>query len=536
MSRYSIEGSTLTALGDAIRGKVGETKEKLVPLEPIRVVFDEATDGLESFDFANPWYDKKIYYPEVEGATAYKLVYSYKEGATADFITLHFREGGTSRGSFELVEGENLEAIWNRPSAGSLTIQIIYSLYATGGNRGNTTYLDLTIYPINAAGEIIDTQVSRVFNSMTPANMVEAIEMMEEGVQLPEAALKLTGSCQYRFYGGGWDWFIQLFGKDITAENILVASNMFYGSQLEKIPFTLNFSSASNTPSMTSMFASMTKLKEAPKIAFPTKLKIPTSKSGFFDFDKMFDGCHLLREIPADYFDNMVEDGYWDARITLKADGESNGFNNCYSLRNVSPNLYKALRSAGTAYYYSCCYYLHQNNYALDEVVELPVEPGPYTTNAFNNTFHNCFRLARVKFETNEDGTPKTANWKSQTITLGGTTNGCVGYAYNATHKNNILNYNSGITADKEVKDDATYAALKNDPDWFTVGESYSRYNKTSAIETINTLPDVSASGGTNTIKFRGVAGGKTDGGAINTMTEAEIAVAAAKGWTVSFT
>ena len=91
------------------------------------------------------------------------------------------------------------------------------------------------------------------------------------------------------------------------------------------------------------------------------------------------------------------------------------------------------------------------------------------------------------------------------------------------------------ITADKEVKDDETYAALKNDPDWFGTSESYSRYNKLSAIETISTLPDCSASGGTNTIRFRGVAGGKTDGGAINTMTEEEIAVAAAKGWTVSF-
>jgi len=47
-------------------------------------------------------------------------------------------------------------------------------------------------------------------------------------------------------------------------------------------------------------------------------------------------------------------------------------------------------------------------------------------------------------------------------------------------------------------------------------------------------LPDTSAYG-TNTIKFRGAAGALTDGGAINTMTAEEIAVATAKGWTVSF-
>jgi hypothetical protein len=62
----------------------------------------------------------------------------------------------------------------------------------------------------------------------------------------------------------------------------------------------------------------------------------------------------------------------------------------------------------------------------------------------------------------------------------------------------------------------------------------YARYNHDSAVNTINSLPDTSAYG-TNTIKFRGIAGSATDGGAINTLTEEEIAVATAKGWTVSF-
>jgi hypothetical protein len=101
--------------------------------------------------------------------------------------------------------------------------------------------------------------------------------------------------------------------------------------------------------------------------------------------------------------------------------------------------------------------------------------------------------------------------------------------------------YNSGITIDKCIYDDATYQALKNDPDNYVCGYStenphhYSRYDKASAIRTINSLPDVSGSGGTNTIKFKGEAGLKTDNGAINTMTPEEIAVATAKGWTVSF-
>ena len=95
--------------------------------------------------------------------------------------------------------------------------------------------------------------------------------------------------------------------------------------------------------------------------------------------------------------------------------------------------------------------------------------------------------------------------------------------------------YNSGITADKKVTDGASYQALKDNPDWWTTDINYSRYNKTSAVETINTLPDLSGGAGGNTIKFKGAAGALTDGGAINTMTEEEIAVAAAKGWTVTF-
>ena len=67
---------------------------------------------------------------------------------------------------------------------------------------------------------------------------------------------------------------------------------------------------------------------------------------------------------------------------------------------------------------------------------------------------------------------------------------------------------------------------------------AYSRYNHTSAVNTINSLPDTSAylatAGGTNTIKFKSNAGSATDGGAISNLTEEEIAVATAKGWTVS--
>ena len=107
------------------------------------------------------------------------------------------------------------------------------------------------------------------------------------------------------------------------------------------------------------------------------------------------------------------------------------------------------------------------------------------TNNMFNYSFYYCTRLKNMTFAT-DNGIPYTANWKGQTIEL--TSN--VGYASTAT---DILNYNSGITADKEITDDTTYQALKDDPDWFTTKVAYSRYNHDSAVATINSLPDTSA-------------------------------------------
>jgi hypothetical protein len=168
----------------------------------------------------------------------------------------------------------------------------------------------------------------------------------------------------------------------------------------------------------------------------------------------------------------------------------------------------------------------------LDEAVDMPAAKVSSLTpgNCFLSAFVNCSRLKRLSFALNEDGTPKTISSKDQYIDLSQT-----GFAQDNTYKEYILNYNSGITADKEVYDDATYQALKDDPDWFSCDVNYSRYNHDSAVETLNTLPDGSKVSNKHMIRFSGAAGSATDGGAINTLTSEEIAIAAAKGWTVSF-
>ena len=215
----------------------------------------------------------------------------------------------------------------------------------------------------------------------------------------------------------------------------------------------------------------------------------------------------------------------------------SNILQNLSSLRSVPSWFYKLkLNHESTAYPSATngLYYNMINNCnSLDEIKNIPVWKckGAQTSTMFASTFSQTNRVKSITFETNEDGSPIITEWKSQTIDLSVST----GWTSNQA---SIINYNSGITIDKKVNDDARYQELKNDIDWFATTFDYSRYNHDSAVETINSLPDTSAylatAGGTNTIKFKGDAGKLTDGGAINTLTAEEIAVATAKGWTVT--
>ena len=162
-------------------------------------------------------------------------------------------------------------------------------------------------------------------------------------------------------------------------------------------------------------------------------------------------------------------------------------------------------------------------------------------------------------FATN-NGTPYTMNWKSQTIDLSN-----VSYTFGYSKDSYSTNYssyaqgywkveNNIFTSNSMTVEQATarYDGLKTTDNWYSCcnnsvrydGKSlslsllFSRYNHDSAVETINSLPDTSAylatAGGTNTIKFRNYSGACTDGGGTNDLTPEEIAVATAKGWTVT--
>lgn len=342
--------------------------------------------------------------------------------------------------------------------------------------------------------------------------------------------LVFSGDCSYRFAYNGWDWFIKKYKDRITTKDVTKADRMFDGSSLESIPFVINFKNTEGT-SMLNMFSG--KLKETPRLNILNARKT--------NFNNFLYGCKYLRDVNGIFTNEEQFGEQWQSWInTTEFSNHYIGglFQGLESLRSVPSWFYLfKLNPASTSYLY-ISYNLYYRTFAdckvLDEVKNIPVWKisVPMSKNMFEGPFNACSRLKTITFETNEDGTPIVADWKSQIIDMASGLGFCTAAHY-------VTSYNSGITTDKQVTDADSYAALKDDPDWWTLDKKYSRYNHDSAVETINSLPDTSAylasAGGTNTVKFIGVSGSATDGGAINTLTEEEIAVAAAKGWTVTF-
>ena len=357
---------------------------------------------------------------------------------------------------------------------------------------------------------------------IAPLDMATAIRAIETGgtpAGIPENAFRNLINNGYRYYNNNWNWFIEDYGSQMK-EPLEVADFMFAKSHLLKeIPFTLCFYDAD----MNSAFYGCQYLEEI------NDYEVPPPYQGDFGCGNLFEGCIRLRTLPYDLFGTEIYDGdpYPPSSTTYGTTITKRGsmFYGCYSLREL-PNL-KTMITQQTTISSTLYYRLVASCYTLNEVVNLPVTQATLFTNAFGTTFLNTSRLKNLTFEPNTK-----ANWRNQTID-------CTTYVGWASYDNHITDYNSGIVG-KKITNWSSYSLYKNDPDSWTTDVAYSRYNKTSALATIASLPDTSeylaSAGGTNTIAFKGEAGRLTDGGAIDTLTEEVIAVATAKGWTVSFT
>lgn len=378
------------------------------------------------------------------------------------------------------------------------------------------------------------TRISAIETGSNP--IIEALEITNNGIYTatdcdgyspitvnvpqdggpPEEAFVLSRNCGSRFAYDGWAWFFDQYKDRITTDKITSFANMFYDTSITEIPFDLNLTSYASVQA-SSAFSNATKL-----------IKVPYIKGGVLTAGSLFSSCNSLKEIPEDWA-NFID---FSAMHSSTSATCSEIFNNCWRLRYIPQNLLTELYSKGTSGNYVPYVSMFYNCYSLDTINSLAVAPGSITSNRFTSTVSNCSRLGSLTFTTNADGSPLIAPWKKQILDAATG----LGYLAASVSVSTFLK-NTDFTEDTRVVDDATYEALKDNPDWWTSDSAYSRYNHASAVETINSLPDTSAvatGSSINTIKFKGDAGSATDGGAINTLTAEEIAVAAAKGWTVT--
>lgn len=351
-----------------------------------------------------------------------------------------------------------------------------------------------------------------------PAEMAAAITAISGGGSseyVPtDAELKITGNCTDLFGSGRFKWIIDNYGNRITTENITSTKSMFSGYIGDNVPFVINSGYELNCQNMFYLAGIEGIL---PKIVM-TKTTDYVSNIGGMFYGYIYDN------IPDDYFNSMasvkiyqyvsMSGVFQQAKYITKIPSSWLTFTSKYPKTDSYDNPYNVA---------------FKNCYSLKELNNLHTFSSfVINNNFFRETFNGTYSLNSVTFAPLPEGI-QYRQWKSQVINL----NNYVGYG---------IGYNMTDIFDrsKRVENDTTYAALKNTDDWWSSDINYSRYNHDSAVETINSLPNtkpyLDANGGTNTIVFQGNAGAKTDGGAINTLTDAEIAVATAKGWTVSFT
>lgn len=335
----------------------------------------------------------------------------------------------------------------------------------------------------------------------------------------PASALNLTGDIKSMFASGKWDWYIERYENQITTTDLTSLESTFNGSNLSTIPFSLNATTQNSGCYFYETFKGCQNLTS-----------VPTMTGRVGQFYGVFIDCFKLITIP----DSLGELDFTGMNTDTNGRNCGYNFSNCRSLRYIPKTLLKKIYgNSGNGGSYTAYYYQFQYCYSLDVLDGVAVQAVEYNMDRVGGyrCFEDCYRLKTIKFDTNTDGTPKTAPWKNQSLNL----SNYVGYSYNASTFNGYY----GFTNATQVSDAATYETLKNNADYWTADINYSRYNHDSAVATINSLPDTSAyleaNGGTNTVKFKGESGKLTDGGAINTLTEEEIAVATARGWTLAY-
>lgn len=351
---------------------------------------------------------------------------------------------------------------------------------------------------------------------IAPQDMDTAITNLSfDTPDIPDIAFNRSGSLAYAYYNGVWDWFLDTYGEKVITSYVSNISQAFYNSGVEIIPFSINFQTDYYDREIGYGIKADSAFFSCDLVALPVLNKFQPNI-----MDRMLYNCLSLTDISTLYNANYM---YLLSCKQL--------FSGCYALRTINSDLlsnlqlYSTRLTPETAKTNTLMNQGFMGCLSLDELIGVPVDTynEEIASNMFFTPFSYCSRLKNLIFK----ATTGNVKWSNQSINL----SEYLGYVEedDTTYLKNF----GGFTDSTRITNDTDYQILKNNPNSWTTDVAYSRYNKDSAIATINSLP--TTTGTSNVIKFIGNSGSKTDGGAINTMTAEEIAVATAKGFTVSF-
>lgn len=338
-----------------------------------------------------------------------------------------------------------------------------------------------------------------VEGSWTPSQMPDAIASIEGG---GSTIIEVTGDLSYAFGGDIWE------NSPLNIHDVTNLSYSFFGNKGTTSYSDKEIKCTSSIKDVSYMFQNNTNRTSLPKITIEGDWTLRDARS-------MFENCINIRTIPDDWLPSPTN---------IDKSGRLNRIF-AYDSRLLSiPAWYYDILSRATNRYEQCpIYYAFFDCGCVREITNLLFPDEEYIYNMFNNSFNGLNALRHLTFQPGQ-----VRRWKNQSIDV----SSWVGHGDSYDARNIPSTWHV-------IKDATTYEQYKNDYDSFAQGISYATYNHDSAVETINSLPDTSAylaaKGGTNYIVFYGSAGSATDAGAINTLTDEEIAAATSKGWTVSF-
>lgn len=250
-------------------------------------------------------------------------------------------------------------------------------------------------------------------------------------------------------------------------------------------------------------------------------------ESNSVNFNAMFSECSNLKEIPYNYLSQLHNSTIFG---TPNIGSCQNVFRKCSKLRAL-PDL-KFMNgsqigvSINSSRSYICSADGLYNCFCLDEVTDLPLPAnlgGANNDNMFGS--YDLYRIKNFTFMKVDGEVQSRTSFHNQNINL----QNC-GYAPSGTNLDTNLD-RYGNSAKVSTLED--YNRLKTDPDWWTDNVDFSRYNYTSAKNTIESLPrdENNSSWGTLALKrYAGQGYGKCP----NDLTNEELAVATRKGWTVA--